>query len=296
MTFCEKCVVTFFCVIALQAAAANVSRLRVATSDSALQLDDSHSPAGPSVDNDLDSPAVPDDEEPASIKRVPGVKLALWESLLKPRGFVAEQGKLIRSPSKFQAPGNNTVGSQGDESPTKDKSQRMKIVQEAARDSGEKEKGKGKKSLLATLQRSRSIAPRLQSDSGDSSQRKLPPLKRALTTNGFAQPRQPFSPHPEQPPQVPEPAAPQPDTRGTSMEVDGEGQPEAGPSNINIPAFRTGIFVGMTFRLLGEARSANVKDAIESAGGKVLRASGEAGSGDDDDDENVDIVLVRLVR
>ena len=62
-----------------------------------------------------------EEEEPASIKRVPGAKLALWESLLKPRGFIADQGKLVRSPSKSQsqaAGGRGMgVGSQGDESP-----------------------------------------------------------------------------------------------------------------------------------------------------------------------------------
>ena len=82
------------------------------------------------------------------------------------------------------------------------------------------------------------------------------------------------------------------------MEVDTPVQPEAGPSNINVPNITSRIFANMTFKLLGEARSANVKESIENAGGKVLRAGGDdmMGMGDDDDDENVDIVLVRLVR
>ena len=82
------------------------------------------------------------------------------------------------------------------------------------------------------------------------------------------------------------------------MEVDTPVQPEAGPSNINVPNITSRIFANMTFKLLGEARSANVKESIENAGGKVLRTGGDdmMGIGDDDDDENVDIVLVRLVR
>ena len=79
------------------------------------------------------------------------------------------------------------------------------------------------------------------------------------------------------------------------MEVDSPVQPEAGPSNINVPDITSRIFANMTFKLLGEARSANVKESIENAGGKVLRAGGDDMI-DDDDDENVDIVLVRLVR
>ncbi|KIJ62945.1 hypothetical protein HYDPIDRAFT_93593 [Hydnomerulius pinastri MD-312] len=44
-----------------------------------------------------------DEEEAAAVKRVPAVTLQLWKSLLKPRGFELEGGKLVRSPSKSQA-------------------------------------------------------------------------------------------------------------------------------------------------------------------------------------------------
>ncbi|KAI6039915.1 hypothetical protein EDC04DRAFT_3003286 [Pisolithus marmoratus] len=49
-------------------------------------------------------PADLDEEEDAAIKRVPAVTLHLWQGLLKPRGFELEGGKLVRSPSKSQAP------------------------------------------------------------------------------------------------------------------------------------------------------------------------------------------------
>ncbi|KAH7884859.1 hypothetical protein F5I97DRAFT_1892879 [Phlebopus sp. FC_14] len=44
-----------------------------------------------------------EEEEAATIKRVPEVTLHLWKSLLKPRGFELEGGKLVRSPPKSQA-------------------------------------------------------------------------------------------------------------------------------------------------------------------------------------------------
>jgi DNA replication regulator DPB11 len=44
-----------------------------------------------------------DEEEVASIKRVPAVTLQLWKTLLRPRGFESNAGKLVRSPIKSQA-------------------------------------------------------------------------------------------------------------------------------------------------------------------------------------------------
>ncbi|KAI9064973.1 hypothetical protein FKP32DRAFT_1712505 [Trametes sanguinea] len=55
-----------------------------------------HAEAGPSSVRD-------DEEEIASVKRVPAVTLHLWESILKPRGFEVQQEHLIRSPSKSQS-------------------------------------------------------------------------------------------------------------------------------------------------------------------------------------------------
>ncbi|KAG6333030.1 hypothetical protein ID866_6054 [Astraeus odoratus] len=53
--------------------------------------------------------AVPDlvpqeleEEEAAAIRRAPAVTLQLWQTLLKPRGFELDGGKLVRSPSKSQ--------------------------------------------------------------------------------------------------------------------------------------------------------------------------------------------------
>lgn len=47
-----------------------------------------------------------------------------------------------------------------------------------------------------------------------------------------------------------------------------------------------GMFAGFKFRTLGEAKSPNVRSAIEQYGGIMVL----------DDDEDVDFVIVRLVR
>lgn len=75
--------------------------------------------------------------------------------------------------------------------------------------------------------------------------------------------------------------------------VDGEASPAAGPSgtasgSVSGPQ----IFEGRKFRLLGEARCANVRTAITQAGGILASGSEE----DDDMDGGVDYIIVRLVR
>lgn len=53
-------------------------------------------------------------------------------------------------------------------------------------------------------------------------------------------------------------------------------------------AASTKLFAGFKFRALGEARSANVRTEIEGCGGRMLM--------DDEADEDVDFIIVRLVR
>lgn len=48
------------------------------------------------------------------------------------------------------------------------------------------------------------------------------------------------------------------------------------------------LFTRLKFRALGEAQSANVRSEIEGCGGRMLN--------EEDDDEEVDYVIVRLVR
>jgi len=51
-----------------------------------------------------------DDEEAAAINRAPVATLQLWQSLLKPRGFELDGGKLVRSPSKSQTRRSDSTG------------------------------------------------------------------------------------------------------------------------------------------------------------------------------------------
>jgi hypothetical protein len=66
------------------------------------------------------------------------------------------------------------------------------------------------------------------------------------------------------------------------------GEGEAGPSGSGLAASNTAsmIFTGMVFRLLGEAKCPNVRRAIDELGGRMST----------DQDEDVDFVIVRLVR
>lgn len=51
-----------------------------------------------------------EEEEAAAINRAPVATLHLWQSLLKPRGFELDGGKLVRSPSKSQTRRSDSTG------------------------------------------------------------------------------------------------------------------------------------------------------------------------------------------
>lgn len=80
--------------------------------------------------------------------------------------------------------------------------------------------------------------------------------------------------------------APAPAPRAHSAPMDA-GESVAGPSSQSGASART-LFAGLTFRGLGEARSPIVRTEIEGCGGRMVA--------DAELDENVDFVLVRLVR
>ncbi|CAL1715793.1 unnamed protein product [Somion occarium] len=218
-----------------------------------------------------------EEEEPASIKRIPGAKLALWGSLLKPRGFVVDEGKLVRSPSKSQTQRRTE---DGEDSPTKGKVEGMKSVVEMVSVSGD-----GGKIVSSTIRGSQ-----LQ---------QVHPLKRVLTNGG--------SIHAQSNVQIPSAGdeahrnleAPPSSSYATPQMQ--QPQPEAGPSNHSASPSKpnsvpkpAGIFSNTTFRLLGEARSVSVRSAVEGAGGNILSVREEE-DGHGDVDENIDFVLVRLV-
>ena len=110
--------------------------------------------------------------------------------------------------------------------------------------------GKGR-SALATFTRSKSFAPSPTSAPEDTSA--------SVSRQPFRKVQSLFLPGPSSPGAMPEP---------------GSSPPK--------------IFVGMRFRVRGEARSASVRSAIEGCGGTWVE--------DEDEEERVDFVIVRLVR
>ncbi|KAF9223241.1 hypothetical protein BS17DRAFT_833222 [Gyrodon lividus] len=90
-----------------------------------------------------------DDEEVATIKKpVPAVTLQLWKSLLKPRGFELEGGKLVRSPSKSHATTRSPPST-----PTRP---HPKPPMRNDKDNG---KCKEKESVISSFRRANSFAP-----------------------------------------------------------------------------------------------------------------------------------------
>lgn len=187
-----------------------------------------------------------EEEELASIKRVPALTLRLWENLLKPRGFEITGGSLVRSPSKAVSRANQD----GDVSPLAPKS---RLPDD--NDTGG--------SVIASFKRVNSFVqpapvpvPRQ-------------PFRRA--TSGIAL----------------ESPLPPPSPSGTQSAPIDMGHNVAGPSSQGSSGSRY-LFAGLKFRGLGEARSPVVRNEIESCGGRMVS--------DDEPEENVDFVLVRLVR
>lgn len=179
-----------------------------------------------------------DEEEIATVKRVPAVTLQLWESLLKPRGFEITGGSLVRSPSKSQ--GGSAVEVQVSPLGAK-KSLKGKERERDADING---------SVISSFKRVNSFVP--------------PPVATSV-------PRQPFR-------RVASVLEPRSTPKDNATDA-------AGPS---MPDTSRRLFSGLKFRGLGEARSAVVRTEIEGCGGQMVS--------DEEGDEDVDFVIVRLVR
>lgn len=109
----------------------------------------------------------------ATVKRVPAMTLQIWQDLLKPRGFELQEGKLVRSPSKSQAPPRVVLDPF--ESPSKNKRKTRAVPLE--KDDGDAVPGT-KPSVIASFRRTQST---LRKPEDASTQRR--PFKRVLTTN-----------------------------------------------------------------------------------------------------------------
>ncbi|KAH7928309.1 hypothetical protein BV22DRAFT_1083119 [Leucogyrophana mollusca] len=189
-----------------------------------------------------------EEEETASIKRIPAVTLQLWESLLKPRGFGLEGGKLVRSPTKSQLGGGSPPSS-----PTKPPPPRKAAAPPNAKDS-----------VISSFRRANSFACVSKEPNSRQPFRRTTTL--AAVTNG---------------PEDAEGSGLGRRTRSPSLVQMEPHQDQSGLDTNSVPA----LFLGYRFRLLGEARSPNVRAAIESGGGVVL----------EDDAEDVDFIVARLI-
>ncbi|KAF9262954.1 hypothetical protein L218DRAFT_372662 [Marasmius fiardii PR-910] len=217
-----------------------------------------------------------DDEEPASVQRTPAIQLKLWESLLKGRGFQidAEQGRLIRSPTKSQSQKNR-----GEESGNV----RERIPA--------KEVLKPQGSFLASADFRRANSFALPANKS---------IRRILSTRKSTTP-------------VPEAKEDDMDINANlQMDVDTPGAGpsvpravrvaslNAGDADVNVPPRQadagvaspsSAIFSGKRFLLLGEADSRGVRDAIRNRGGAFVEGEDPW---DEQYEDSVDFVIVRL--
>lgn len=173
--------------------------------------------------------------------------LQLWSGLLERRGYQISDGEVILSPSKVKA-GHDKKMINPPNPP-----QRPEIL------AGE--------SVISSFRRANSFAPAARDDT--SSSRPMP-FKRAATSAAV------FATHNAQ-------AGP-----STSVLVPPRlGLPSkcgAATSKTSVPTLQ--FFAEMTFRVLGEAKSATVRQAIEEHGGRIST----------DGEEEVTFIIVRLVR
>ncbi|KAI0833823.1 hypothetical protein BC628DRAFT_1499098 [Trametes gibbosa] len=238
-----------------------------------------------------------DDEEIASVKRVPAVTLHLWESILKPRGFELQQGRLVRSPSKSQAQAPKDTSYRREPSPSARALRR-----------GSLKEGDGDPhmpaSAISSFRRARSFAPVAQSTPVSRHPfRRLPTVGgSALAGHGGSARTASFAPQGHDVggaqaawgisadwPTVSASAVAGPSRAGSVVpENGGDNTIEVGDVGGGVSEGARELFKGKRIRALGEARCASVRRAIEDCGGSWVGAS-------DDDDDGVDFIIVRLV-
>ncbi|OSC98510.1 hypothetical protein PYCCODRAFT_1480561 [Trametes coccinea BRFM310] len=240
-----------------------------------------HAQAGPSNVRD-------DEEEIASVKRVPALTLHLWESILKPRGFEVQQGRLIRSPSKSQF--------RPDTSYRREPSPSSRAGRRGSLKDGDGEPH-APASALSSFRRARSFAPATKDISTPLSRQ---PFRRAPTvgeaalvarTSSFLS----FRGGPVGSVQAAGGISSDLPIASTSVVAGPSRAGSVAPDNaMDLGANGEGmsegardLFKGVRIRALGEAKCASVRRAIEDCGGTWVNA--------DDDDESVDFIIVRLV-
>lgn len=233
-----------------------------------------------------------EEEEMVTVKRVPTVTLQIWGDLLKTRGFDVVKGKLVRSPSKAN-PRTQALHTQIQElaSPLRGKSQ-------DPLGNNDVDAAEGPRSALASFRRTKSLAAFASNLKDSSTSKQL--LQRdstvfianaapsSLSLSGVPPPLdEPLEGLVEESDELPAlPAAGPSIDRSQTKEQRNVGRKGKG-------ANKSGLFSGLTFHVLGEAKSPSVRSAVEEGGGTLLPTSGEGGT---ENDEDVDYILVRLVR
>ncbi|PSR88716.1 hypothetical protein PHLCEN_2v5067 [Hermanssonia centrifuga] len=173
-----------------------------------------------------------EEEELVSLKRVPAVTLQIWGGMLKHRGFEVTAGKLVRSPSKSQAP--PLPAHLEKDSPTKSRPKPKPLTRDK------------EGSMLASFRRSHSFAPATKDTS---TQRRpfgrMPTLPDAALSTSIGEEAEQGRP-------VASSSRPSLIAEDSSKEL------------------KSGIFSEKIFRVVGEARCQTVKLAVEEAGGKFV--------------------------
>ncbi|KAG7088076.1 hypothetical protein E1B28_012107 [Marasmius oreades] len=216
-----------------------------------------------------------DDEEPASIQRVPAIQLRIWESLLKHRGFKidVEQGRLIRSPTKSQTqrtcPEENDIGEERPARAGGTLNPRASFLASAGFRRANSFTVPANKSVRRILSTRKVLAvPEAADDDMEANN-----VQMAIDTPGAG------------------PSVPRSDRASSLNACDADMNDPSQRPNAEAPDPTPGIFSGKRFLLLGEADSLSVRDAVKNSGGSFVE-------GDDTWDEryehSVDFVIVRL--
>ncbi|KAI0084130.1 hypothetical protein BDY19DRAFT_973992 [Irpex rosettiformis] len=187
-----------------------------------------------------------EEEAAMPIKVAPALTNQIWGVLLKNRGFDARSGKLIRNPIWSR----ETLRNAGnvEDTPTKPKPKRSNLDRTEKKEEAVEQQF----SILKSLRRGHAY---VASDHV---------LGNSAVADSSAQPT------------VPE------DSRTSIQPV----MNVAGSSSGGQPNHSGSFFSGLTFRLLGEAKSSHVKASLEEAGGLIVS---------DSSDDSVDFIIVRLV-
>ncbi|KAL0945523.1 hypothetical protein HGRIS_001005 [Hohenbuehelia grisea] len=229
-----------------------------------------------------------EEEETASIKIIPELTRQLWGSLVRSRGFeINARGCLLRSPTKdrtLSAAAFNNLAPisdvDGAERSIIDRFRRANSFAAISATNANPESGSGNETVKRVFGRSRTIGA-------------LGGVNSRAASIGLATETSALSP-------VPEAGSPPPpaDSATANLIISSNNEPDRGGADVEMGDIArveaqepvasgsgSGLFAGLTFRALGEARAAPVGEAIRSCGGRLVG----------DDDINVDYVLVRLV-